>query len=75
MEDIMQFSGYMNVRRDVVLIKLKISVLEEMFDVSQVAGDEVVHCDNVESFGDKSVAKMRAKKARSACDEHSLLSH
>jgi hypothetical protein len=45
------------------MIEFKVGVLEEVFNVAQVSRDEVVHCDNMKSFLDKPVAKVRSQEA------------
>jgi hypothetical protein len=42
--------------------------MKEMLNIFQVAGDEVIHADNLVSFADKPIAKMRPEKTCSACD-------
>jgi hypothetical protein len=47
----------------------------QVFDVPQVAGDEVIDADDLVAFGEKSFAQVRTDEAGSAGDEgaHSSL--
>jgi hypothetical protein len=41
---------------DIMMIEFEIFQLEEMFNISQITGDEIVHSDDMVSFFDEPVA-------------------
>ncbi len=59
MQNVIQFARHVDKLRDVVVVKLKIRVRHQVFDVPHIARDEVIHRDHVMSFFNKSVAKVR----------------
>jgi hypothetical protein len=52
--------------------KLEILVIEQMQDVYFAAGKEVIEAHNLISLAQEPFAKMRADKARTACDQYSV---
>jgi S-adenosylmethionine synthetase len=46
--------------RDVVVVELKIGQGKEVLDVFELAGNEVVHANDVVAVFDKTIAQMRA---------------
>jgi hypothetical protein len=51
--------------------KLESMMVEEMFNVASMAGEEVVGAQNLVAFLDESVAEMAAEKAGSSGYKHS----
>ena len=50
----------MNKPRNVVMVKFKIFEWEEVLDVAQITGDEVIHSNHMKPFLDEPVTKMRS---------------
>ena len=73
MQNISQFSRHVHKRRHVVIIEFKVGMLKEVFNVSQVTGNKVVHSDDMKPFLEKPVAKVRSQKASAAGNENSLI--
>jgi hypothetical protein len=49
---------------DVVVVELEVAALEQVLDVLQSAGDQVVHADHVVAFLQETVAEVRAEESR-----------
>jgi hypothetical protein len=56
MKDIRQFAGNMDEFTNVVVIEFKVFLLEEVFYVFQITGDEIVHPDDMISLFNEPVA-------------------
>lgn len=52
------------------MIEFKILQFEKMSDIFQIARDQVIHAYHIKSLFDKTIAKMRAKKACRAGDQN-----
>ena len=52
----MQFAGNIYKLGNIVVIKLKIFQFKQVFDIAQVAGDQVIHANNMKIFLNKPVA-------------------
>jgi hypothetical protein len=57
------------------MVELEIGQLEQMLDVPQVPGHEVVHADDMAALLDETVAEMGSEKTRRTRYEHSFLFH
>jgi hypothetical protein len=61
---------------NIMMVEFKIRMFEEMFDVSQIPGDQVVHGDNLIAFLKESVTQVRADETCPSCyKDLFLLSH
>jgi hypothetical protein len=58
MQDIFQVAGDMNEFAHVVVVKFEFGQLEEMLDIAKIAGDEVIHPDDMIAFFYETIAKM-----------------
>src|SRR5271165_194706 len=67
MENIAHCSADVNRLIDVLAFQLELRIPFQMGDVSFVAGNEIVQCKNVPSFGQQAVTKMGTEKSRSTC--------
>ena len=56
MKDIFQFTRDMDKLTDIMVIEFEIFQFEEVFYISQVAGNEIVHTDDMVAFFDEPVA-------------------
>ncbi len=72
MQDVVQVARYVDEFRDVVVVVFELLEGEQMGNIVQVAGQEVVHTDDLISFADKAVAQVRAQKAGRAGDQNSF---
>jgi hypothetical protein len=52
--------------------KLEILIVEQMRDIRFSAGEKVIEADDLVACVQKPFAKMRADKARTACDQYSV---
>ena len=53
----------MNKFRNIMMIELELLKLKKMFDIAQIAGNKVVHRNNMITFLYEAITKMRAEKA------------
>jgi hypothetical protein len=53
----------MNEFGNVVVVKLKMGVCKEVFDVFEAPSNEVVHANDMKTIVDKALAKVRTQKA------------
>ena len=53
---------------DIMIVKLEVLQWEQMFDISQVSGNEIVHPDYMVTFFQESLAQMTSQEAGSACN-------
>lgn len=75
MEDVVEMPRHVNELCYVVVVVFKFLFSEEVFDVRQVAGEQIIHADNVVPFGEKAVAQVRTDEAGSAGDEDAFILH
>jgi len=43
---------------DIMMVKFELLKLEQMLNIAKIAGNEIVHTDNMVTFLDKTVAQM-----------------
>jgi hypothetical protein len=55
------------------MVKLEMLQLEQMLDIAQIAGNEVIHPNHMEPFLYKPVAQMRPEEPGSAGNQHPFL--
>jgi hypothetical protein len=67
MQDIFQVTRNMNKLAHVVVVKLKLLQRKQMFDISQVTCNEIVHPNHMISFFQESLTQMTSQKAGGAC--------
>ena len=60
-------TGNMNEFGNIMMIKFKLFQFEKMFNIFQITGDQIIHANNMITFFDKTVAKMRAQETGSTC--------
>jgi hypothetical protein len=53
---------------DIMIVELEVLQWEQMFDISQVPGNEIVHPDYMVTFFQESLAQMTSQEAGSACN-------
>jgi hypothetical protein len=58
MEDVFQITGHMYKLADIMIVELEVLQGEQMFNISQVACNEIVHPDYVISFFQESLTQM-----------------
>lgn len=58
---------------NIVVVKLKVGMLEQVLDVTQVTGNQVIHGNNMKTFINKPVAQVRAEKSGSTGNQNALL--
>ena len=71
-QDVIQFALDVNELADVVVVELEAVEPREVFDVAQVARDEVVHPDHVVPLGDEAIAEVGAEESGRAGDQDAL---
>ena len=54
----------------VLVVEDEVPAPHQVLDVGQVAGDEVVHADDLVAFGQESLAQVRADEAGATGDQH-----
>lgn len=69
MQNVIERTFDMDIMGDVIMHKGEIRLAEKMRDVIGVARDEVIHADNIMTFGYEAVTKMASEKSGSAGDE------
>jgi hypothetical protein len=72
MQDIVEIAGYVDELGDIVMVEFEVFFLKKVFDITEVAGDEVIHSDDMVSFREETVAEMRTKEARCARNQDSF---
>jgi hypothetical protein len=60
MQDVIQFSWNVYEFAYIVVVEFKLLEFEQVFDVLKITGNQVVHCNNMTTFPDESIAKVRA---------------
>ena len=75
MQDIAELAGNMDEFTHVMMIEFKMFQLEKVFDIPEIAGDEVIHTNDMVTFGDKAVAEMGSEETRCAGDQYTLFAH
>ena len=68
MQNVVELPGYVYEFRNVVVVKFKIGQGEQMLDVFEAPGNEVVHANDMIAILDKALAKVRTQKAGRAGD-------
>ena len=68
-EDDVHLAGDVEVLGDVLLDEAVVRITLQVVEVGRVAGDEVVHADDAESFRQKTVGEMAAQESGSAGDD------
>ena len=63
MQNVVELPRYMYEFGDIVVVKLKMWVRKEVFDVFEPPGNEVVHGNDMKTVVDKALAKVRTQKA------------
>ena len=58
MEDKVELTGHMNEVGDIVAIKRESFVWEQMFNVLQIARDQIVHANHFKSIGDETITQV-----------------
>jgi hypothetical protein len=58
--------------RHVVVVELEVLLAEQVLDVGQVAGHEVVHGNDMVPFGQEPVAEVRAEEAGAARNQNAF---
>jgi hypothetical protein len=56
-----------------MVIKLKFLQLEQVFNIPQVPGDEIIHPYHIISFFDKPVAQMGAQKSGRSRNQNAFI--
>ena len=72
MENIVQIARNVDEFRDVVVIELEVGQVEQVFDVANVARNEVVHRNDVVALFDKPIAEVRPQETSPACNEYAF---
>ena len=70
MKNVIQLPRNMNEFGYIVMIEFKFFQLKQVFNISKIPGDQVVHCDYMVTFADKPVAKMRTQESCAAGDQY-----
>ena len=74
MQDIVQLTRNMHKLRNIVVVKFEMLVTEQVLNIAQAAGQQIVHAHHMVSFPDKTVGEMRAQKSCSSCYQYSFQS-
>ena len=72
MEDRLEVTGHIDELRYIVVINLKVLQFEQVFNIAQVACNQVVHTNHIIAFFYKTVAQVRSEKSGGPCDEYSF---
>lgn len=72
MQDIVQFTRNVDELGDIMMIELELFQFEQVFDIAEVTGDEIVHPDHMKTFFDKTVAEMGTQESCCTGNEYSL---
>ena len=65
----------MNELGHIVVVEFKLFQLEQVTDIIQAAGDEVIHTDHLVTLFDEPVAKMRTQKPGCSCYQNPFTLH
>jgi hypothetical protein len=68
MQNVFQVPGHVHKFAYIVVMELKLLQWEQMFDISQVTRNEIVHPDYMVTFFQESLAQMTSQEAGSACN-------
>ena len=68
----MHVARHMHIVCDVVVVKFKIRTGEQMLDIFDVPGQEVIHSDNVVPLRQHAIAEVGSDESGSAGNEDSL---
>jgi hypothetical protein len=60
---------------DVVMIKFEVFQFKEVFDIPEIAGDEIVHADDMVSFPDEAVTEVGPQESCCTGDQYALFAH
>lgn len=60
---------------DIMVVVLEILFFEQVLDIVEAAGEQVVHADDPVAFSEKAVAQVRTDKAGGAGDEDAFFRH
>src|SRR5690606_15409057 len=69
MQDIVHPARNMDKGGHIMVIELETLEVEQVFDVPQVPGDQIVHPDDMVPFGNETIAEMGSQKACCSGDE------
>ena len=58
MQNIIEGSAYMNEFRHIMVIEIKLRKGKQVFYISQISGNQVIHANHVITLFNKSVAEM-----------------
>ena len=75
MKNVVDASGNMDEFRYIVVVELELPEFEQVFDIPEVSGNEVIHTDDIITFLDEPVAQVRTQEAGCTRDEYSLSIH
>lgn len=75
MKNVIELAGDVNEFCNIMVIKLELFQLEQMLDVAEIAGDQVVHRDHMKTFLDEPITQMRTEKSGAARDEYFFSCH
>ena len=57
-----QLPWYMHKFGNIVMVKLKIGRFKQMFDITNISGNQVVHSNDLKLLLDKTISKVRAQE-------------
>ena len=72
MQDVVELTRNVDVLGDVLLDEVEAFLAEEMRDVLDVPGQEVVHRDHLATIGEHALAEVRAEEAGTTGDQDSF---
>ena len=75
MQDVIDASGYVNELGHIMVVEFELLKFEEVFNIPEIAGDEIVHADDIISFLDETVTQVRTQETGRPRDEYSLSIH
>jgi hypothetical protein len=75
MKDIFQFAGNMDEFTHIMMIEFEVLQFKKVFYVPEVAGDKIIHPDDVEAFLYEPVAQVGAQESCRPGDQHAFFAH
>ena len=72
MQDVFDLARHMHELGDVMVVKFKVLPWEQMLNIGNASGEQIVHSDNVVSFFEEAVAEVRSNKACGSGDKYSF---
>src|SRR3981081_2227373 len=75
MQNVMKLARQMDKLRNIVVIKFKVWKLKKVFNVAEVACDQIIHGDNLVAFFEEPVREMGAQKSRPSRNQYSFFTH